>query len=38
MYNKGLENFSLAGSSTNSHYQVFCLSEGQKMPNYEENQ
>ena len=35
---KSLENFSLAGSSGNTPFQVFCLPEGQKLPNHDENQ
>ena len=35
---KSPENFSLAGSSTNSPFTVFCLPEGQKLPNHDENQ
>ena len=35
---KSLENFSLAGSSSNTPFKFFCPSEGQKLPNYDENQ
>ena len=30
--------FSLAGSSGNTPFQVFCPPEGQKLPNHDENQ
>ena len=32
---KCTENFSLAGSSTNAPFQVFCPPEGQKLPNHD---
>ena len=35
---KSPENFSLAGSSSNTPFIVFCPPEGQKLPNYDENQ
>ena len=39
MYKKSPENFSLAGSSSNTPFQVFFFSpEGQKLPNHDENQ
>ena len=38
MYKTSPENFSLAGSSTNAPFQVFCPPEGQKLPNHDENQ
>ena len=38
MYKKSPENFSLAGSFSNTPFQVYCPPEGQKLPNYNENQ
>ena len=38
MYKKSPENFSLAGSSTNTPFKVFCPPEGQKLPNHDKNQ
>ena len=38
MYKKSPENFSLAGSSSNTPFQVFCPPEGQILPNHDENQ
>ena len=35
MYKKSPENFSLAGSSSNTPFQVL---EGQKLPNHDENE
>ena len=38
MYKKSPENFSLAGSSSNTPFKCFCPPEGQKSPNHDENQ
>ena len=38
MYKRSLDNFSLAGSSSNTPFQVFCPPEGQKLPSHDENQ
>ena len=35
---KSPENFSLAGSSSNTPFKCFCLPEGQKLSNHDENQ
>ena len=35
---KSTENFSLAGSSSNTPFQVPCPPEGQQLPNHDENQ
>ena len=38
MYKTSSENFSLAGSSSNTPFKCFCPPEGQKLPNHDENQ
>ena len=38
MYKKNPEIFSLAGSSSNTPFQVFLSARGPKLPNYDENQ
>ena len=38
MYKKSTENFSLAGSSSNTPFQVFCPPEDQQLSNHDENQ
>ena len=38
LYKKSPENFSLAGSFSNTPFQVYCPPEGKKLPNYDENQ
>ena len=38
MYKKSPENFSLAGSSSNTPFKCFCPPEGQKLPNHDENE
>ena len=38
MYKKSPENISLAGSSSNTPFQVFLSAKGQKLPNHDENQ
>ena len=35
---KSPENFSLAGSSSNTPFKCFCPPEDQKLPNHDENQ
>ena len=35
---KSPENFSLAGSSSNTPFKCSCPPEGQKLPNHDENQ
>ena len=37
MYKKSPENFSLAGSSSNTPFQVFCPPEGPQLPTHDEN-
>ena len=38
MYKKSPDNFSLAGSSSNTPFQVFLSARGTKLPNHDENQ
>ena len=38
MYKKSPENFSLAGSSSNTPFKCFCPPDAQKLPNHDENQ
>ena len=38
MYKKSPENFSLAGSSSNTPFQVFLSARGPELPNHDENQ
>ena len=38
MYKKSPENFSLAGSSSNTPFQVFLSTRAKKLANHDENQ